>query len=144
MNFLLDVNVLVALIWEQHMHHASAGRWFSTTFTGSTDGFATCGVTQTGFVRVSSNPAVLRDAVSVREASAVLAELVGHPSHRFLADDRGFARNPLVPHDRLVGHRQVTDAHLIAIARRHRSRVATFDAGLAQLGGSTVERLSTA
>ena len=144
MNFLLDVNVLVALIWEQHMHHASAGRWFSTAFTGSTDQFATCGVTQTGFVRVSSNPAVLRDAVSVREASAVLAELVGHPSHRFLADDRGFASNPLVPHDRLVGHRQVTYAHLIAIARRHRSRVATFDAGLVQLGGSTVERLSTA
>lgn len=116
MNFLLDVNVLVALIWEQHLHHASAGRWFSTTFTGSTDGFATCGVTQTGFVRVSSNPAALR----------------------------GFARNPLVPHDRLVGHRQVTDAHLIAIARRHRSKLATFDAGLVQLGGSAVERLSTA
>lgn len=58
---------------------------------------------QTGFVRVSSNPNVLTDAITVREATAILAALVDRPSHRFLPDDRGYIDNPLVPHGRLVG-----------------------------------------
>jgi toxin-antitoxin system PIN domain toxin len=130
-----DVNVLVALVWERHIHHAAARRWYAG-LAGSR--WATCSVTQTGFVRVSANPAAVVDAVSVREAVALLAALVGQPSHRFLADDRGFVDNPLVPHTRLVGHRQVTDAHLVAIARAHGAQVATFDQGMVTLGGDDV------
>jgi toxin-antitoxin system PIN domain toxin len=130
-----DVNVLVALVWERHIHHAAARRWYAGS-AGA--GWATCSVTQTGFVRVSANPAAVVDAVSVREAVALLAELVAQPSHQFLADDRGFVDNPLVPHTRLVGHRQVTDAHLVAIARAHRALVATFDHGMVALGGDAV------
>jgi uncharacterized protein len=89
-------------------------------------------------VRVSSNPVAVGEAVSVREAVALLAALVAEPSHRFLADDRGFVDNPLVPHDRLVGHRQVTDAHLIAIARANDARVATFDQAIASLATEDV------
>ncbi len=36
----------------------------------------------------------------------------------------------------MVGHRQVTDAHLIALARRASTRIVTFDAGLLALGGA--------
>ena len=141
MTFLLDVNVLVALLWEQHLHHARARHWFAAEISPTTNHFATCGVTQSGFVRVSSNPAVLPDAVSVREASAVLGRLVEHRSHRFLPDDRGFVGNPLVPHDRLVGYRQVTDAFLIAMARRHDARLVTFDKALSHLAADVVELL---
>jgi uncharacterized protein len=130
-----DVNVLVALIWERHIHHAAARRWYAEF---ADPGWATCSVTQTGFVRVSSNPVAVGEAVSVREAVALLAALVAEPSHRFLADDRGFVDNPLVPHDRLVGHRQVTDAHLIAIARANDARVATFDQAIASLATEDV------
>lgn len=143
MTFLLDVNVLVALIWEQHLHHAAAREWFARQITAATNHFATCGVTQSGFVRVSSNPAVLRDAVSVQEAAAVLGRLVELGSHRFLSDDRGFVGNPLVPHEQLVGHRQVTDAHLIGMARHHGARLATFDLAMKQLGADVVESLTT-
>jgi uncharacterized protein len=84
------------------------------------------------------NPAAVGDAVSVREALAVLAALVAEPPHRFLADDRGFVDNPLVPHNRLVGHRQVTEAHLVAIARANGAKVATFDDGIRVLAPEDV------
>jgi toxin-antitoxin system PIN domain toxin len=135
-----DVNVLVALLWERHLHHAAARRWYAAL---DGDGWASCTATQTGFVRVSSNAAAVGEPLSVRESVAVLAALVALPSHRFLPDDRGFVDNPLVPHERLVGHRQVTDAHLIAVARAHSAVVATFDVAMASLGGDDVRIVPT-
>ncbi len=132
---LADVNLLVALIWERHVHHAAARQWY---WALPAAGWATCSATQTGFVRVSANSAAVGEVISVGAATALLAALVAQPSHHFLADDRGFVDNPLVPHERLVGHRQVTDAHLIGIARRHGVAVATLDRAMATLGGDDV------
>lgn len=140
MTVLPDVNVLVALIWESHLHHAAAREWF---FGLDGEPWATCSVTQTGFVRVSSNPKVLVEAISVREAVATLASLVAHRGHRLLTDGAGFVDNPLVPHESLVGHQQVTDAHLISIARQHDARVATIDRAMATLGGDGVVKIAT-
>lgn len=139
---LADVNVLVALIWERHLHHAAARRWFAELVDRPGGRLATCAATQIGFVRVSSNPVVLDDAVSVREATAVLSALVEHPAHRFVPDEAGYVGNPLVPHDRLVGHRQVTDAHLIGVARASGVVVATFDRGMAALGADDVRLIA--
>jgi toxin-antitoxin system PIN domain toxin len=133
-----DVNVLIALVWESHVHHGAARRWFATDRGAR---WATCAITQTGFVRVSSNPKILPDAIAVQQAVATLAELIGHADHGFLTDGAGFVDNPLVPHDRLVGHRQVTDAHLISIARQHEAVVVTFDGGVESLGGDSVRRI---
>ena len=138
MTALLDVNVLAALLWEQHLHHSVTRRWFAAR----RQPWGTCSVTQTGFVRVSSNPAVLSDPISVREAVAVLAAAVAHPAHVFFDDVAGFVDNPLVPHDRLVGHRQVTDAHLIAIARHHGATLATLDAGMVSLAPDVVQLIT--
>lgn len=139
MTSLLDVNLLVALLWEDHLHHASARRWFAS----AAESWSTCAITQTGFVRVSANPQVLAHPVAVGEAVAVLREAIGHPAHSFLADHLGFVDNPLVPHDRLVGHRQVTDAHLIAIARHHGSIVRTFHVGMEALAPDVVRVVPT-
>ncbi len=68
--------------------------------------------------------------LSAGDALAVLAGVTMHPRHRFWADDLDYAQVSLRG---LVGHRQVTDAYLAALARRHRGRLATFDAGLAAL-----------
>jgi predicted nucleic acid-binding protein len=84
---------------------------------------------------------MLADAISVREAVAVLAAAVDHPAHVFLDDVGGFVDNPLVPHDRLVGHRQVTDAHLVAIARHHGATLATLDARIVELAPDVVSVL---
>lgn len=126
MSFLLDVNVLVALAWPNHVHHGVARRWFEAA---AGPGWATCPLTESGFVRVSANP-VLPHAVTPAEALALLARLRQLDGHAFLDDDISLVASPHVDRGRIASHRQVTDAHLLAIARRHDARLATLDAGL--------------
>lgn len=134
---LLDVNALVALAWDSHVHHARMRAWFAEHGAG---GWATCPVTESGFVRASSNPKVLPAALTVEAARDALRALRNVRGHRFLADDVSICDDD-VP--RLNGHRQVTDAHLLALARRSGLRLVTFDAGLADLaGGRDVELLT--
>ena len=124
---LLDVNALVALAWDSHVHHAAMRSWFAAN---SGDGWATCPITESGFVRVSSNPKVLPSPIGVEAARAVVTALRGARGHRFLVDDVSIADSD-VP--RISGYRQVTDAHLLALARRRGVRVVTFDAGVLAL-----------
>lgn len=134
---LLDVNALVALAWDSHVHHAAMRAWFAAC---AGDGWCTCPVTETGFVRVSANPHVLPHAIAVEEARGVLRSLRALPGHSFLTDDISPAGEEIPP---LTGYRQVTDGHLLALARRHGGRLVTFDAGAAALAaGEGVELLS--
>jgi uncharacterized protein len=134
---LLDVNALVALAWDSHVHHATMRRWFAEN---GSSGWATCPITESGFVRVSSNPNVLPSPIGVDAALSVLAALRAAGTHAFLVDDVSITEAD-VP--RIVGHRQVTDAHLLTLARRRGTRLVTFDAALATLGeGRDVELLS--
>jgi toxin-antitoxin system PIN domain toxin len=119
---LLDGNVLYALIDEAHVHHAQARQWFS----GMSGGFATCPITQGTLVRL-----VMRlGGHGVEQALALLAAVTAHARHHFWPD--------LLPYDRVrwhgvMGHRQVTDAYLAALARHHAGRLASFDKGLVAL-----------
>ena len=124
---LLDVNVLVALVWDSHVHHTAAKAWFEAE---ASRGWASCSVSESGFVRVSSNPKVLPSPIGVEDAREVLRKLRSAPGHRFLADDVSITDSD-VP--KLSGHRQVTDAHLLALARRRGVPLVTFDAGIAAL-----------
>jgi len=134
---LLDVNALVALAWDSHVHHARMRAWFAGE---SSAGWATCPLTESGFIRVSSNPKVLPSPIGVNTAREVLSALRAHPAHRFLADDVSMSDSdvPVV-----VGYRQVTDAHLLALARRCKVRLVTFDASILTMGnGNDVEVLT--
>ena len=133
---LLDVNALVALVWDSHVHHVRMRAWFDRR---GRSGWSTCPVTESGFVRVSSNPKVLPSPATIGATLGVLSALRRAKGHRFLADEVSMV-DPDLP--RIAGHRQVTDAHLLTIARRHRTRVVTFDAELATLAdGRDVELL---
>ena len=127
---LLDVNVLVALAWPTHVHHAAAHAWFAEE--GSA-GWATCPLTQSGFVRVSSNGRVIRDARRPAEALELLRLMLAVPGHEFWEDDTSIATSPYVATNRIVSHGQVTDAHLLALALRRGGRIVTFDRGVASL-----------
>jgi toxin-antitoxin system PIN domain toxin len=135
---LLDVNALVALAWDAHVHHHAVRAWFATSGRA---GWATCPITESGFVRVSSNPRVLPHPVAVEDARAVLRTLREHEGHRFLSDDVSIGDTEIPP---LTGYRQVTDAHLLAIARRHDTRLLTFDAAAAMLARGDEVKLLTA
>jgi uncharacterized protein len=133
---LLDVNALVALAWDSHVHHARMRAWF---VANSSAGWATCPITESGFVRVSSNPKVLPSAIGVDAARGVLAALRERPGHSFLTDDVSVNDGDMPA---IAGYRQVTDAHLLTLARRRGVRLVTFDASiLAMSDGHDVEVL---
>lgn len=134
---LLDVNTLVALVWDSHVHHVAARAWFGEH---GASGWATCSVTESGFVRVSSNPKVLPAPIGVDAARGVLSSMRAAKGHRFLTDDVSICDDDL---PRTTGHRQVTDAHLLTLARRRGARLVTFDAALVDLAeGRDVELLT--
>lgn len=98
-------------------------------------------MTESGFVRVSSHPRLLPHPLDVVSALGVLRALRAVTGHRFLVDDVSLTADDVPA---LVGHRQVTDAHLLTLARRHGMPVVTFDSGLFALAqGRDVELLST-
>lgn len=134
---LLDVNALVALAWDSHVHHAAMRAWF--TANGSAE-WATCPITESGFVRVSSNPIVLPSAIGVDAARGVLSTFRTHPNHRFLTDDVSMSDGDVPT---IAGYRQVTDAHLLTLARRHGVHLVTFDSSILAMGdGNDVELLT--
>lgn len=133
MTDLLDVNLLVSLAWPNHIHHRATRQWFA-----GRDGrpWATTPVTESGFVRISSNRAAIPTAVTPAEALALLARIRQVPGHVFLPDDlEGVLGAEGIPVDRVVTYRMVTDAHLLALARRHAVRLATLDRGVIALTG---------
>lgn len=127
---LLDVNVLVALAWPNHVHHSAAHSWFDEVGRA---GFATCPVTQSGFVRVSSNNRAIPDARSPREAREILRRITALPGHVFWTDDVEIASSEHIGWERLGSHAQVTDAHLLALVLQRGGRLATFDRALPDL-----------
>jgi uncharacterized protein len=134
---LLDVNALVALAWDSHIHHAPMRAWFAAN---SAAGWATCPLTESGFVRVSSNPKVLPHAIGVDAARGVLSAMRALAGHRFL-DDHVSITDDDVP--AMTGHRQISDAHLLTLARRHHVNLVTFDAAVGTLAdGRDVELLT--
>lgn len=130
MTVLPDVNVLIAIAWPEHTFHNLAVEWFDSVADG---GWATSSITELGFIRISTNPAVVGDPVRPSEACTLLAQLRRVGSHEFWIDDIEPSVSPSFPRDRLIGHRQITDAHLLALGRRHRGTVATLDRGLVSM-----------
>lgn len=119
---LLDGNVLVALVSSGHVHHTSAQNWFAA----SASPFATCPITQGSLVRLLMK----LGGASAATALQVLQQLQAHPGHCFWPDSLAYAD---ISWRGVMGHRQVTDAYLAALARHHGGKLATFDRGLAAL-----------
>lgn len=131
---LLDLNILTALLWPAHEHHEAAHRWFGARANAR---WATCPLTQLGFVRIVTNPAFSRDALSPVEAVALLVENLAHTAHEFWGDSLQVPATVKGMEAGLQGHRQLTDAYLLALARRRKGLLASFDRGLRTLAGNT-------
>jgi toxin-antitoxin system PIN domain toxin len=134
MTRLLDGNVLVALVLDSHVHHRRARRWFDR----SRFPFATTLLTEGTLLRVHLQLALDSSADA---AWATLARLHAHPRHTFWEDRLPWSE---IPHRGLQGAKQVTDARLAEIARRHQSRVATFDAAFHALQPGATELIPEA
>lgn len=127
---LLDVNVLIALAWPNHHGHAAARDWFRAH---ARNGWATTPITESGFVRVSSNRLALPAATTPSAAITLLRQLTSASGHRFWADDVQHVLDDVIDPANVTGYRQVTDAHLLALCRAREGRLVTFDTALATL-----------
>ena len=144
---LLDVNLLLALAWEDHVHHGAAHRWFAANHQS---GWGTCAVTQLGFVRLSAHPKFSTEPVTPAVAIEALRQMVAtQAGHLFFAEPRrgllGGVRDTTAVDDVLaqaLGHGAVTDAFLVLVARGNDGRLATFDRGVGRLFPAHVELIS--
>jgi hypothetical protein len=129
--FLVDGNVLIALTVVDHIHHDVAIEWFEA----DEPDLATCPITEGTLLRF-----LLREGQAAVDAMAVLDALRARDWHSFWPDVIPYESAHLIG---VIGHRQVTDAYLVALARYHGGRVATLDKGLAALHGEHVHLLPT-
>jgi toxin-antitoxin system PIN domain toxin len=127
MNYLLDVNVLVAWGWSDHPHHERVDRWIQEKLSNSKVLLSTTSIVELGFVRVSVQKSA--DTVTIQEAADRLDHLLSklRNRHRFLPDDLSSRRDfPAW----CGNHKHTTDAHLIALAEKHGLQLATLDTGI--------------
>lgn len=123
---LLDINVLLALLDSDHVDHDRAHDWLDDEI-GS--GWASCAITENGFVRIISQPRY-PSPVSPTEAIKLLSLACDSGHHAFWPCDVSVLDARIVDSARLHGPRQVTDAYLLALAAAHDGRFVTFDRSL--------------
>lgn len=121
--WLLDVNVLLALLDPVHTHHEPAHEWFA----GAGASWASCGITQNGALRIMAHPRYGNAVASVAVAAGLLSDLCRRPGHVFWPSDLSLLDSPLIDRERLLASDQVTDTYLLALAVRYGGRLATFD-----------------
>ena len=130
MTYLLDVNVLIALIDPAHRHYSAAHDWFSSTGRHS---WATCPIVENGVVRILGNPRYPFPLVQSSPAGVarILGELRAAPGHVFWADEISLLDPAVIDLGQLLHSLQVTDTYLLALAVSKGGKLATFDGRLA-------------
>ena len=124
MTWLLDVNVLIALIDPTHVGHEAAHQWFQR-MNGSA--WATCPLTENGVIRIVGHPKYPNSAGSPAAVAPIVAGLRDLPGHVFWPDDLSLVASDLVDAALLLTPGQVTDTYLLALAVAKGGRLVTFD-----------------
>lgn len=128
--YLLDVNVWVALAWSEHSHYEAAHAWFRAVPERR---WATCPLTQSAYVRLSLNPRIAGQTLTMSAVLRSLSRHLAQPGHEFWPDAAPFLDLLQAYNAQLVGPKQVTDAYLLGLAIAHGGVLATFDRALASL-----------
>lgn len=124
MTFLLDINVLIALIDPLHIHHSQAETWFLQE--GMND-WATCPLTENGTLRIVGDKRYANSPGSPVIVAEVLSRLLGVGRHRFWSDDISLLDPKFFTPDKFDSAQHITDTYLLALAVKHGGRLATFD-----------------
>ena len=126
--FLLDVNVLIALIDPAHMQHDQAHVWFSRLGKRS---FATCPITENGLLRIVGHPKYPNSPGPPSSVAPLLASMRALPGHHFWPDKISIGDDLHIDAALLSSHSRVTDSYLLALAQAHGGRLASMDRKLA-------------
>ena len=125
--YLLDANVLIALATPEHSLNARAAAWFREGHR-----FATCPITQGALIRFHLRAGV---GATAKSAKFLLEAICALPRHEFWPDDASYLEMPVKG---VTGHKHVTGAYLVLLARKHGGSVATMDEALAAVHAGTV------
>lgn len=120
---LLDINVLLALLDSDHTHHGRARDWIEADIAG---GWASCAITQNGFVRIVCQERY-PSPVAPSEAISRLAQATRTAHHQFWPCTISLLDESVIDRTHVLGPRQVTDAYLLALATQNGGRFVTFD-----------------
>jgi toxin-antitoxin system PIN domain toxin len=123
MRRLLDINVLIALCDPNHVEHQRVVLWFVER---GSKAWASCAVTENGFIRILSDPSYPGLPGSVATASDLLRALRRHKGHEFWADDYSIADGS-VDLSRVTGNRQITDLYLLGLAAKRKAKFSSLD-----------------
>jgi uncharacterized protein len=134
---LLDLNVLIALTDEEHIHSGKAHLWWASL---GKDEWVVCPLTETGYVRFVANPATRFPRGSVKRATEVLAGLAKMPGYRFWPMIESWTPLTAMFAERIFGHQQVTDAYLLGLAIKEDGVLVTFDRGIKYIAGAEFSR----
>ena len=126
MRTLFDVNFLLALLQPDHVHFRMAHDWWDEN---RTRGWASCPLTQNGFVRIVSQPSYFRP-IPLRQAVEEFAERAAETDHVFWPDSISLVDAALIDPGYVLGPNQITDVYLLALAVKNGGRLATFDRGV--------------
>lgn len=126
MRALLDVGVLLPLFDPGHIQHERAKAWCTENAEA---GWASCALTQNGFVRIACQPGYPRPA-RMFDALAVLRDQIALPDHEFWPDAISITDGNVFDHTYILGPKQITDVYLLGLAVRNGGRLVTFDRGL--------------
>jgi toxin-antitoxin system PIN domain toxin len=124
LTYILDVNVLIALIDPKHIAHLPAHEWFSAH---SREGWATCPITKNGVVRIVGSPQYPNSPGIPVGVIASMRSLLSQSGHIFWPDDLSLMDSAKIDASRLLTTAQVTDSYLLALARAHGGKLATLD-----------------
>jgi uncharacterized protein len=141
MRALLDVNVLIALHDDLHAHHHIALEWVEQH---RRNGWASCPITQNGWLRVASQPNY-PNPQPLSKLFEAAASIIKSPVHEFWPDDISLLDGKRLQLGRVLGHRQLTDVYLLALAVQHHGCLVTFDAKIptSVVVGATAKHLVT-
>ena len=121
---LLDVNVLVALFDPDHIHHDAAHDWFADQ---GRPGWATCPLTEAGFVRVLSNPTYAGAVTRAVDLAGLLRRFCASGGHEFWPDELSLLDGSRFDLSRVGGHRQLMNIYLLGLAHTRGGRLVTFE-----------------
>lgn len=126
--YLLDVNVLIALVDPAHIQHDQAHDWFEKV---GRKAFATCPLTENGLIRIVGHPKYPNSPGPPSTVLQSLAAIRRLPGHTFWPDDLSIADAEVFAAELLSSHSRVTDSYLLALAHAKGGRLATMDQKLA-------------
>ncbi|MBX9927128.1 MAG: PIN domain-containing protein [Hyphomicrobiaceae bacterium] len=126
MRSLFDVNVLLAMLDADHIHHPRVRAWWADH---RGDGWASCPLTQLGFLRIVAQPSYARIR-PLADAIVLLKRATARADHAFWPDDLSMLDATVIDHTRVLGPRQLADIYLLALATKHGGRLITLDTGI--------------